>query len=65
MKTLLSPLSGSALLTALLLCTPTLAEEARWYQVELLVVAHTDPAAARAEAWPPLPELDYPDAVRF
>lgn len=66
MKTLNSPLSGSALLAALLLWTPAQAEEdPRWYQVELLVVSHTDPAAARAEAWPPLPDLSYPDAVRF
>ncbi|QIB67349.1 CsiV family protein [Kineobactrum salinum] len=59
------PFPGFALLAALLLCPPAIAEESRWYQVELLIVAHTDPAAAGAEAWPPLPELQYPETVRF
>jgi hypothetical protein len=39
--------------------------EQNWYQVELLVVAHTNPAAQRAEQWEPLPRLAYPEAYRF
>ncbi len=36
------------------------AHAARWYQVELLVFAREDPAAATAEQWDPLPRLAYP-----
>ncbi|MCR9184546.1 MAG: peptidoglycan binding protein CsiV [Halieaceae bacterium] len=39
--------------------------EQNWYQVELLVVAHTNPTAQRAEQWEPLPRLAYPEAFRF
>ena len=39
--------------------------EQNWYQVELLVVAHTNPAAQRAEQWEPLPRLAYPETFRF
>ncbi len=39
--------------------------EQNWYQVELLIVAHTSPAASRSEQWEALPRLQYPDAVRF
>ena len=54
-----------ALLALALPALPLQAQEQRWYQVEVLVVAHTSPAAARAERWPPLPTLAYPDKVRF
>ncbi|MBM68449.1 MAG: hypothetical protein CME43_03100 [Haliea sp.] len=57
-----------ALLVTALLATSTLAEDGRqqnWYQVELLIVAHTSPGAPRSEQWDALPRLQYPDAVRF
>jgi len=41
------------------------AHAARWYEVELLVFAREDPAAAIAEQWDPLPRLAYPAAARF
>ncbi len=41
------------------------AHAARWYQVELLVFAREDPAAATAEQWDPLPRLAYPTPARF
>ncbi|MEQ9464961.1 MAG: CsiV family protein [Haliea sp.] len=56
-------------LTALIAALPLLPlhaqEDQGWYQVELLVVAHTDPAAQRAERWDPLPALSYPEQLRF
>lgn len=58
-----------SLLTAVLAALPLLPlhaqEGQRWYRVELLVVAHTDPGAQRAERWEPLPVLAYPDRLRF
>lgn len=61
-----------SLLTAVLAALPLLPlhaeegeEDQRWYQVELLVVAHTDPGAQRAERWDPLPVLAYPERLRF
>ncbi|MDO8862408.1 CsiV family protein [Haliea sp. E1-2-M8] len=58
-----------SLLTALLAALPLLPlhaqEEQRWFQVELLVVAHTDPDARGAERWDPLPALAYPERLRF
>lgn len=58
-----------SLLTALCAALPLLPlqaqEDERWYQVELLVVAHTDPAAQSAERWEPLPALAYPEHLRF
>ncbi len=58
-----------SLLAAIAVALPLLPlhaqEDQRWYQVELLVVAHTDPAAQRAESWDPLPALAYPDQLRF
>tara|TARA_R110002110_G_scaffold107320_2_gene268456 strand:+ start:27338 stop:28462 length:1125 start_codon:yes stop_codon:yes gene_type:complete len=58
-----------SLLTAVLAALPLLPlhaqEDERWYQVELLVVAHTAPEAQRAERWEPLPALAYPGQLRF
>lgn len=57
------------LLTAVLAALPLLhlhaEEDSRWYQVELLVFAHTDPEARHAERWEPLPALVYPERLRF
>ena len=61
------------LLLLLLLALPALAqqgsreeprEDRTWYRVELIVFANRDPDAALAEAWPPLPELAYPEKWR-
>lgn len=61
--------TARALLTVVIAALPLLPlhaqEEQRWYQVELLVVAHTDPGAQRAERWDPLPVLAYPERLRF
>lgn len=58
-----------SLLTAVLAALPLLSlhaqEDERWYQVELLVVAHTDSAAQGAERWEPLPALAYAEQLRF
>ena len=58
-----------SLLTAVRAALPLLPlhaqEDQRWYQVELLVVAHTGPGAERAERWEPLPVLAYPERLRF
>lgn len=63
------PILARSLLTAALAALPLLPLHAevdqRWFQVELLVVAHTSPAALRAEHWEPLPVLAYPERLRF
>jgi hypothetical protein len=41
----------------------SLAEDDRWYRVELLVFSHT--GGQSAEQWDPTPELIYPAAARF
>ncbi|MCB1841488.1 MAG: hypothetical protein KDI09_00865 [Halioglobus sp.] len=55
----------SALLLSLLLSQGVGAQDAseRWYKVELLVFEQ--PNGLNAEQWNPLPELRYPDALRF
>ncbi len=52
-------------LLACLACSSTLAQEYRWFRVELVVFANQDPAAASAEKWNGIPELEYPMATRF
>jgi hypothetical protein len=41
----------------------SLAEDDRWYRVELMVFSHT--GGQSAEQWDPTPVLVYPDAARF
>jgi hypothetical protein len=63
------PILARSLLAAALAALPLLPlhaeEDQRWFQVELLVVAHTSPEALRAEQWDPLPVLAYPERLRF
>lgn len=41
-----------------------IAQDERWYQVELLIFSHEN-SGANDEQWQPLPQLAYPDAGRF
>lgn len=45
------------------LAMPIAAENARWFQVELMVFVQ--PSGTLAEHWPPTPVLDYPDDIQF
>ncbi|RLQ23105.1 hypothetical protein DWB85_03790 [Seongchinamella sediminis] len=63
MPTLKSPLVPCLALAAGLLSAPAVAEEERWYQVELLIFSHEN--GASDEQWEPLPTLAYPDTGRF
>ncbi|TDG14013.1 hypothetical protein E2F43_11020 [Seongchinamella unica] len=56
------PISCLGLLVAFIAPT-ALAQEERWYQVELLIFSHE--SGANDEQWEPLPELAYPSAGRF
>ena len=42
-----------------------LAEDPRWYRVELLIFSHQSGSAASSEQWNPTPALGYPDTGRF
>ncbi|PLW82209.1 hypothetical protein CWI75_10515 [Kineobactrum sediminis] len=54
-----------ALVVAAPLAVAQTVDDSRWYKVEILVIAHTNPAALRAEHWPALPSLEYPEPARF
>lgn len=54
--------------TALLACLlplTSLAQDPRWYRVELLIFAHENAGAVSSELWPAQPELAYPEVYRF
>lgn len=53
------------LLSFLAACSTVRAQPGEWYQVELLVVEQPPASAASDEAWPPYPNLGYPDHGRF
>ena len=59
-------LTTSALVVlACLQCAGALAQDYRWFRVELVVFANQDPAAGGSEKWNGIPELEYPTASRF
>lgn len=62
------PILKSSLLPCLALCAGlftafAIAEEERWYQVELLIFSHEN--SPSDEEWEALPTLAYPDSGRF
>ena len=66
----LLPLPALAALALLLASATTVAQDNRWFRVELVVFAHrAAPAeaggAASPEQWEAIPRLDYPDEARF
>ena len=54
-----------ALGLSLMATCSALAEDPRWYRVELLVFSHQSGSAASSEQWNPTPTLGYPDTGRF
>lgn len=57
--------SLAILVTTTLLAMSAQAQSDRWFRVELLVFSHESGSADSAESWEPIPDLSYPDSVRF
>ncbi|MEH6589711.1 MAG: CsiV family protein [Halioglobus sp.] len=54
-----------SLLLLISLPLSALAQEDRWFKIELLIFSHTTGNGANSETWQPDPELDYPEKFRF
>ncbi len=66
MRFMNNPLLRLCILAPWLLGAVTaLAEEERWYRVELLIFSQDSQAARDSEAWEPTPVLQYPENGRF
>jgi len=66
MRPLNNPVLHLCILASWLLSAVTaLAEEERWYRVELLVFSQDSQAARLSETWEPTPVLQYPENGRF
>lgn len=53
------------LLAAMVGSSVVLAQDERWYRIELLVFAHTAESVDSNERWNPTPALAYPEYARF
>ena len=66
MTLLKDPLPGLCIVALSLLHTgATLAQDERWFKIELLVFSHESASTATSETWDPSPELAYPNEFRF